>query len=169
MHTCMSSPPARHCHTSLRLKYPVQQLTPQPRTARAQIRKIYEPDKYCQGDGCKGGGYGGAKALPLFEKHFGPAPRCHVCSIGFEPNPNHGKRLDEVETRLRAAGAGVLIFRVAAGAADGTMKFAAGSGGDRNAYWTANGSPISNPTNFAKIKQSGGKESSWSGLCVCKV
>ena len=75
-----------------------------------QIRKLYEPQKYA-----------GAGVLTTFDSVLGPAPRCGVCSIGFEPNPRHGQRLNEVERRLNAAGVGVVIFRAAAGAVDGEV------------------------------------------------
>ena len=68
-----------------------------------QIRKLYQPELYP-----------GAEVLPTFEKLFGPAPRCHVCSIGFEPNPHHNQTLNDVEGALRGAGAPVRIFRAAA-------------------------------------------------------
>ena len=76
-----------------------------------QIRKLFEPHLYRTN----------VKVSKHFEAAFGPAPRCHVCAIGFEPNPRHKARLDAVEERLAAAGFGVLIFRAAAGASDGSL------------------------------------------------
>lgn len=76
-----------------------------------QIRKLYEPHKYPS-----------AGVLPVFRASFGrESSRCHVCTIGFEPNPHHVKRLSELEARLRRAGAGVLVFHAAAGATDGAV------------------------------------------------
>ena len=78
-----------------------------------QIRKLYQPHLYPN-----------ATVLPRFDQLFGSAPRCHVCAIGFEPNPHHSKTLDGVEKSLQAAGAPVLIFRAAASDADSIAKFA---------------------------------------------
>ena len=54
-----------------------------------QIRKLYEPTKYPH-----------AGVEPIFAQHFGPAPRCGVCTIGFEPNPVHRHRLQRLESSL---------------------------------------------------------------------
>jgi hypothetical protein len=90
-----------------------------------QIRKVYEPRK------CPG-----AAALPLFDKYFGPGSRCNVCTIGFEPNPSHTERLITLQRRYRAAGAGVLIFRGAAGTQTGVLQFGTSSGkADANEDW----------------------------------
>ena len=64
-----------------------------------------------------------ASMLPVFERIFGQAPRCHVCAVGFEPNPHHSETLDAVESSLRAAGAPILVFRAAASDADSTSVF----------------------------------------------
>ena len=78
-----------------------------------QIRKLAEPDKYR-----------GAPILRTFRDLFGPPPWCHVCTVGFEPNPRHERRLDVLEERLRAARAPPLfLFRAAASDADGTAPF----------------------------------------------
>ena len=77
-----------------------------------QIRKLYEPLLFP-----------GAKVLPLFNQIFGRGSRCGVCAIGFEPNPRHAWRLDKLEANLRSRGAGVLVFRAAAGGSDGTTSF----------------------------------------------
>lgn len=78
-----------------------------------QIRKLAEPQKYA-----------GAPLHERFRALFGPPPWCRVCTIAFEPNPVHGKRLDALEARLRAARAPPLhVFRAAAGDADGRVPF----------------------------------------------
>lgn len=90
-----------------------------------QIRKLYEPEKYP-----------GALALPVFDKYFGPGPRCNVCAIGFEPNPSHTKRLNTLQRRYRDAGAGVVIIRGAVGTQTGVLKFGTSSSEkDRNEDW----------------------------------
>lgn len=78
-----------------------------------QVRKLAEPRKYA-----------GAPLLERFRALFGPPPWCRVCTIAFEPNPVHAKRLDVLEARLRAARAPPLhVFRAAAGVADGRVPF----------------------------------------------
>ena len=94
-----------------------------------QIRKLYQPHLYPN-----------ATVLPRFDQFFGSAPRCHVCAIGFEPNPHHSKTLDGVEKSLQAAGAPVLIFRAAASDADSIATFALPSSWGRKSAdedWTA--------------------------------
>ena len=88
-----------------------------------QIRKLYEPTKYPH-----------AGVEPIFAQHFGPAPRCGVCTIGFEPNPVHRHRLQRLESSLRAAGAPVLILGAAAAAFDGTIQFDA-KGDAEHEHW----------------------------------
>ena len=78
-----------------------------------QIRKLYEPHKYPNSEG-----------LTAFSEEFGPISeeyrdgswrkrRCGVCAIGFEPNPSHASRLDELQRELRETyKVGVLIFKV---------------------------------------------------------
>ena len=66
-----------------------------------QIRKLAEPQKYA-----------GAPLHERFRALFGPPPWCRVCTIAFEPNPVHGKRLDALEARLRRAP--LHVFRAAA-------------------------------------------------------
>eukprot|EP00947_MAST-08B_sp_MAST-8B-sp1_P001158 g1158.t1 len=100
-----------------------------------QIRKVYEPYKYVEAVRLEGdGGWQpllNATALVLFRHYFGPAPRCHVCSIGIEANPTHSARLDEVQRRLRAAGAGVLFFKAAAATnSHGKLEFNVGKPDD---------------------------------------
>jgi hypothetical protein len=78
-----------------------------------QIRKLAEPHKYP-----------GAPMLEHFRALFGPSPWCHVCAIGFEPNPAHSQRLHMLETRLRAAHAPpFFLFRAAASDADSALGF----------------------------------------------
>lgn len=72
-----------------------------------------------------------ALVLPVFDKYFGPAPRCGVCAIGIEPNPKHTARHAEMQAALRAAGMGVLwLSATAADVADGstTLNLAGGGG-----------------------------------------
>lgn len=75
-----------------------------------QIRKLFEPQKYP-----------GAPVHSLFTETFALTDRCRVCAIGVEPNPRHRKRLSQLQARLTAAGAGVLVFEAAAGNADGVL------------------------------------------------
>ena len=68
-----------------------------------QVRKLFEPEKYT-----------GSSVLQLFDRVFGAAPRCRVCAIGFEPNPRLYARLDDLQARLRGAGAGATVKGAAA-------------------------------------------------------
>ena len=81
-----------------------------------QIRKLYEPSRYAS-----------SNVLPNFDAAFGPsaAQRCGVCTIGVEPNPMHFARLRELEHRLRAVGAPVLVLHAAAGVENGVLDFGA--------------------------------------------
>ena len=88
-----------------------------------QVRKLFEPQKYLDTPdqdyrhvrrGAAGMKVHLVRTLKVWDEHFGPAPRCKVCAIGLEPNPSHRARLQEVQRRLRAAGAGVLFFEAAA-------------------------------------------------------
>ena len=88
-----------------------------------QVRKLFEPQKYLDTPdpdyrhvrrGAAGMKVHLVRTLRVWDEHFGPAPRCNVCAIGLEPNPSHRARLQEVQQRLRAAGAGVLFFEAAA-------------------------------------------------------
>jgi hypothetical protein len=77
-----------------------------------QIRKLFEPEKYP-----------GAPVIPLFRSLFGNDP-CSICAIGFEASPRHHRRLETVQSKLRKAGFGVLIFHpVAASDSDGVLDF----------------------------------------------
>jgi hypothetical protein len=80
-----------------------------------QIRKLFEPSKYPKAVATHG----------VYQRFFGPPEeRCGVCAIGVEPNPHHSARLAALQQHLRAAGVGVLIFSVAASAADGVAHLA---------------------------------------------
>ena len=88
-----------------------------------QVRKLFEPQKYLDTPdpdyrhvrrGAAGMKVHLVRTLRVWDEHFGPAPRCNVCAIGLEPNPTHRARLQQVQRRLRAAGAGVLFFEAAA-------------------------------------------------------
>lgn len=100
-----------------------------------QIRKLYQPDWYASH-----ADLALKTAMPMLYKHlegplrkaqarimhlqdeaFGPTPRCHVCSIGFEPNPAHQPRLQQVQRALRAAGAGVLVVHAGLASSDGIL------------------------------------------------
>ena len=60
--------------------------------------------------------------LPIFDKHFGKAPRCGVCAIAVEPNPRHTARHKELQAVLQAAGAGALwLSRTAASTSNGQL------------------------------------------------
>jgi hypothetical protein len=75
-----------------------------------QLRKLYEPHRYKD-----------APVLGIFKDMFGAArQRCGVCSVGIEPNPRHGDRLDEVQRQLTSIGARVAILKAAASDAEGT-------------------------------------------------
>ena len=93
-----------------------------------QIRKLYEPRLYRK-----------ASILPEFDRIFGPVPRCHVCAIGFEPNPHHKKRLKKVEHALRLAGAPMLIVDAAISDADAFIRIELPSNSRTSADedWTA--------------------------------
>ena len=59
--------------------------------------------------------------LPIFDKYFGPAPRCGVCAIGVEPNPRLSARHATVQAALRRAGVGALwLSETGADVVDGT-------------------------------------------------
>ena len=77
-----------------------------------QIRKLYEPRRYPE-----------AAFGPLFDEAFGNSSRCQVCALGIEPNDRHKQRLDQLESSLRRAGAGVMILHAAAAPMDGIINF----------------------------------------------
>jgi hypothetical protein len=73
-----------------------------------QLHKLFEPAKF-----------GGAPVLQVFDSLFGATDRgCRTCAIGIEPNPRHTQRLDQLESALSAAGAGVIVLRGAAGTSE---------------------------------------------------
>lgn len=79
------------------------------------VRKLYESEKYA-----------GAKLLPELEKAFGPpaqrtAPDSGLCALGFEPNPQHQDRLDQIEKAYRNKGFKVHFYPYAAWRSDGFM------------------------------------------------
>ena len=80
-----------------------------------QLRKLYEPHKYAQ-----------SPMLRVFDETFGTARRCEVCAVGFEPNPTHALRLEELQHRLLAAGASLLVIKAAVGAEDGMLRLGVG-------------------------------------------
>lgn len=73
-----------------------------------------------------------SRVLPIFEEHFGPAPRCRVCAIGVEPNPRHEARHKQVQEALQAAGMGALwLSRTAANTVDGELSINLGWAGGK--------------------------------------
>ena len=96
-----------------------------------QIRKLYEPGWYLDrpDNALKGRAVlhtlykrSQARIMTLQDEAFGQAPRCHVCSIGFEPNPKHQPQLQHLQRTLRAAGAGVLVVHAGLSSSDGTLQ-----------------------------------------------
>ena len=77
-----------------------------------QLRKLFEPHRF-----------EGAPVLPVFSAAFGD-DRCRVCAVGIEPNPRHARRLDVLESKLTAAGFGVLVLRGAATTEMSTVQLA---------------------------------------------
>ena len=77
-----------------------------------QIRKLLEPHLYPK-----------ASSLRFFEDAYGPPPRYSVCAIGFEPNPYHNQRLNQLQTELNQVGFSVLILPVGAGVSQGRLTF----------------------------------------------
>ena len=65
--------------------------------------------------------------MPVFDTIFGAAPRCHVCSIGIEPNPRHLPRHQKLTLKLGQAGAGVIILPAAVGTIDGQTELRLGA------------------------------------------
>lgn len=64
-----------------------------------QVRKLYEPEKYR-----------GAPVLRLFDEYFGSSRRSQVCTFGFEANPVHFRRLEEIQKCYRSKGYRVSFF-----------------------------------------------------------
>ena len=76
------------------------------------LRKLYEPKLYPK-----------AELIPYFDKNFGPMDkRDHVCSVGFEPNSKHAKRLIELQQVYQKMGWPMVIFTTTGVAtSDGTL------------------------------------------------
>eukprot|EP00037_Helgoeca_nana_P028753 m.340214 g.340214 ORF g.340214 m.340214 type:complete len:360 (+) comp27825_c1_seq5:204-1283(+) len=104
-----------------------------------QIRKLYQPHLY---PGKKGRSAPGV--LGEFDDYFGPTPRCNtVCTFGFEPNPRHYSHNDELQQKLRAAGAPVVIFNTAAHTSNTALTFNIPKGGpDAYEDWGASADPV---------------------------
>lgn len=84
-----------------------------------QIRKMFEPAKYA-----------GATVIPLFDQYFGPEVHRRqssavtgICALGFEPNPVHYDRLDQLEAAYLARGWNVHFFKAAVWSSEGSMTF----------------------------------------------
>mmetsp|Transcript_37571 Transcript_37571/g.59436 ORF Transcript_37571/g.59436 Transcript_37571/m.59436 type:complete len:289 (-) Transcript_37571:118-984(-) len=84
-----------------------------------QIRKLYEPRKYPQ-----------ATVTPVFDQYFGyegqrrlPATQNGMCALGFEPNPMHYSRLEQLEAAYMAKGWHVHFFKAAVWSSAGSMTF----------------------------------------------
>ena len=78
-----------------------------------QVRKLFEPDKYPE-----------APVLPVFSEVFGDDRGRRVCAVGFEMNPSHTQRLQEVQAAYTACGFRVHFFtEVAVSNANGTVPF----------------------------------------------
>eukprot|EP00093_Oithona_nana_P007532 07532.XXX_213420_215456_1 [CDS] Oithona nana genome sequencing. len=80
-----------------------------------QIRKLYQPELYPS-----------AKSHPLFESYFKRSKETlsGICTVGFEPNPSHTKRLQALEVAYNRCGWKVWILRETAVAdSEGTSNF----------------------------------------------
>ena len=58
-----------------------------------QVRKLFQPELY-----------EGAKILQTFNDHFGEVSNrndSEICAVGFEPNPEHTKRLQGIINDLK--------------------------------------------------------------------
>lgn len=67
-----------------------------------QIRKLFEPQHYEE-----------AKILPVFEKYFGPfnqRDKSQVCAVGWEPNPTHTERLQNLSDAYNKCGFRTIIY-----------------------------------------------------------
>ena len=126
-----------------------------------QIRKLYQPDWYASH-----ADLALKTAMPVLHKHFegplrkaqarmmrlqdeafGPTPRCHVCSVGFEPNPAHQPRLQQVQRALRAAGAGVLVVHAGLASSDGILSLQGVGARGHGADMTQTGAALSHHNN----------------------
>lgn len=110
-----------------------------------QIRKVLEPAQYpithsrLQSRSSNGAAQYVRKVMA---SHFGhSSPRCNVCAVGIEPNPNHAARLRAMEGNLSAAGFGVVIFRLAAAYAQSTAVLDQMDADPSNEYWDASVRP----------------------------
>ena len=110
-----------------------------------QIRKLYEQDKFP-----------GAKVLPIFSEYFGES-RKDICTIGFEPNPEHDAYLQNLEANLKCQRFPVKIFtRTAVHTEDGQMTFYRDvKSPDKYKEWGSsltNWQNNSNPNSFVIVK-----------------
>ena len=99
-----------------------------------QVRKLYEPQRYnATPDPSRAlrrrhPAFARAQlaimreSLRLLEAALGPPPRCHVCSLGFEPNPLLQPQLRTFEAAMRQAGAGVAVVYGGVAASDGHVR-----------------------------------------------
>jgi FkbM family methyltransferase len=77
-----------------------------------QIRKLYEPQMYAK-----------ATVHPIFNKYFGE-DRKRVCAFGFEPNPKHSTRLQQIMKLYNQLNERVVIFtQTAASTSDANQTF----------------------------------------------
>jgi hypothetical protein len=96
-----------------------------------QIRKLFEPDLFP-----------GALVLPLFDEYFGgdvSARREEVCAFGFEPNPNHFKRLEQLTTTYNSLGWRTHVMHAGVGTEDGYFYLESRDDGQnfQNLEWNA--------------------------------
>jgi hypothetical protein len=80
-----------------------------------QIRKLFEPELYPHDP-----------VLPIYDQLFGTdrAENTRICAVGFEPNPRHTQKLQELEGAYLKKGWRVKIFTAtAADVEDGTADF----------------------------------------------
>lgn len=94
--------------------FTVHRATPAPTHPQGiQVRKLYRPEQFPN-----------APVLPIFEKHFGPAPRSSVCAVGFEPNPAHTPYLSSLNAWFRGRGfPAVILTETAVGREAGDFPF----------------------------------------------
>lgn len=105
-----------------------------------QIRKVFEGESL----------YPESPVFPVLQKHF-TVPREELCGQGFEPNPDHKKRLDTLEKRYAAVGWRVNIERGAASDTDGTTSFYLDRD-DPGRQWGARITPMSFQKDEVKVK-----------------
>ncbi|XP_059086072.1 uncharacterized protein LOC131882819 [Tigriopus californicus] len=69
-----------------------------------QVRKLFEPDLYPD-----------ALVHKVFNEAFGnPRDLSVICSVGFEPNPNHSKKLSQIEKHYAKCGWNARFFKESA-------------------------------------------------------